>query len=569
MQLMCVMKRQMDMVLTIGLVLLTSAALAATPTPISLGDLDPTSVEGEIRSDRTINGDVLNIGEITYGAGIGMAVPGRATFKVPSAAGRFEAWVGPDITSSTGSARFKVLVDGQLAFDSGSIAFQQYAIGPAVNYPRATKVTVPVDGASSITLVAGGDQAVIADWGRARFVPADWPAYEPRDATSGPAATPPMGWNSWNGFGKEIDQQLIHEIADTFVEDGFREAGYKYLNLDDGWEAEGYIDDEGYPQYDKDKFPDGMKALGDYIHERGLKFGIYSTPEFVRGGGGRLGLWRHGNEDKHARTFAQWGVDYLKYDFAEKRALFRMGKALKAIDRPIFYNMCGWGKSQEWSWGHSFGGNSWRTTYDVMSVWHTGSNANPVGIMDAVDETEALGPYAGPGHWNDPDMLVIGLERGTAAQSRHQEEVTTLSATEQRTQMSLYSMLAAPLLIGADIRDLDETARETLLNEEIIAINQDPLGVPAWRAVKLADQEVWKRPLKGGDYALAFVNRGERETTIAATWRQLNLTGRYQVRDVWQHENLGDENQQLAVAVASHETVVLRLTPVNEEESEH
>lgn len=239
-----------------------------------------------------------------------------------------------------------------------------------------------------------------------------------------------------------------------------------------------------------------------------------------------------------------------------------MGRALKQADRNIVYSVCGWGKEQEWQWAASFGGALWRTTYDVMAVWETGSDSNPVGVMDAVDQTEALGQFAGPGQWNDPDMLVVGLEEGTAAQNRHQDEVTSLNDIEQRSQMSLYSLLSAPLIIGGDIRNMDEKAIEILLNEEIIAIDQDPLGVPAWRSVKLNELEVWKKPLEGGDYALGLLNRGESTVTITASWRQLNLNGEYQVRDLWEHEDMGVEGDEVSRTVKPHQTIMLRLSQV-------
>jgi alpha-galactosidase len=196
-----------------------------------------------------------------------------------------------------------------------------------------------------------------------------------------------------------------------------------------------------------------------------------------------------------------------------------------------------------------------------MAVWETGSDGNPVGIMDAVDQTEALGKFAGPGRWNDPDMLVIGLDGGTAVQQMHQKKTTGLSVIEERSQMSLYALLSAPLIIGADIRKIDSSAKEILLNKEVIAVNQDPLGIPGWRVLKLDELEVWKKPLEDGDYAIGLLNRGSESQNITATWRQLNLSGKYMARDLWKHKDLGTYSEKISRSIKPHQTILLRITP--------
>lgn len=535
---------------------------AITP-PLPLGGLKPVSVEGTMAVDRSAGGDVLNVGELVYSRGIGATVPSRITFRVPAGYGRFEAWAGFDITTVTGSGSLRVLVDGKVAFDSGAQEFHGFSRGrgPAMNADRPMKVTVRVGGGSTLTLEARGrGEGLLADWADARLLPPDWPEYRPRPPTESKlAALPPMGWNSWNTFGTEISHEIICGMADALVAKGFKDAGYVYVNLDDGWQAKGNRDEKGNPLIDKKKFPQGLKALGDYIHARGLKFGLYSRPDWV--GGSRMqGLWAGGNDRKFAKALAAWGADYLKYDFGEKMSFYAMGRALKELKRPVFYSVCGWGKAMPWAWCYHFGAGSWRTTYDVMSVWETGSDRNPVGIMDAVDQTEPLGPFAGPGHWNDPDMLIIGLKGGTWAQRKHMKKATRCNDIEQRSQMSLYCLLAAPLIIGGDVREMDRTAVATLLNREAIAIDQDPLGVPAWRAYKMGDREVWKRPLAHGDIAIGLLNRGAKETRITATFRQLNITGAYRARDLWKHENLGPLPGRVSMTVRSHETVLLRLS---------
>lgn len=557
------------LLLSIVVFVLAAPACAMTPGgPVSLEGLEPVSVDGELNEGRSVKGEILNIGEVIFTQGVGTGVPAEVVYPVPDGAGRFEAWVGFDITSTDGSGRFRVYADGELKFDSGEKTFHAYRRGggPAVNPDRPMKVTVPVDGASRLTLevTREGEGEVYANWADARFVPADWPEYRSRGpAESEISATPPMGWNSWNAVGKDLDQEIVHGVAEALVETGLREAGYVYLCLDDGWEGDLPHDEQGNPRVNTDKFPDGLKALGDYLHGKGLKFGIYATPDFV-GGSRREGIWTGGNEWRWVRAFQQWGVDYLKYDFSDKASNALMANALARSERPIFYNVCEWGHSAPWEWAYHFGGDSWRISYDVMDRWETGVDQNPVGIVDAVDQSEGLGRFSGPGHWNDLDMLVIGLSGGTwAERERRKEKLDAASKIEHRSQMSLWCLMASPLIIGSDVRKLDDFSLETLLNEEAIAIDQDPLGVPAWRAVKLDDVEVWKRPLKGGDIALGLLNRGADTMEITADWREVSLEGKYEVRDLWAHEDLGVYEGEITRTVRSHETVLLRLSPVD------
>ena len=233
-----------------------------------------------------------------------------------------------------------------------------------------------------------------------------------------------------------------------------------------------------------------------------------------------------------------------------------MLKAIHKAGLPIFYNSCAWGHEADWNWAYFMGAHSMRSTYDVNNIWEHGNDINPVGILDAIDQAEAMGQFTGPGFWNDPDMLVVGLRAGTMGVKPG--DYPLANPVEQRTQMSMYRMLAASLLIGCDIRNIDDYSLETLLNREVIAIDQDPLGVAAWRVVKLDDVEIWKRPLDNGGWAVALLNRSPKPVDITAIWKDMHLAGRYKVRDLWTHKDLGSFNRELKLNVASHETKVLR-----------
>ena len=350
-----------------------------------------------------------------------------------------------------------------------------------------------------------------------------------------------MGWNSWNFFRNKVDDKTVREIADAMVTSGMRDAGYVYVNIDDTWEGE--RDAQGNIQSNS-KFPD-MKALGDYIHGKGLKFGVYSSPgpktcaKFE-------GSYQH--EEQDARTFAAWGVDYLKYDWCSARTVYKqeemppvykkMGDALKSTGRPIVYSLCQYGREKVWEWGPSVGGNLWRTTGDIRDTWQSMSDLG-------FEKQQGLEKYAGPGHWNDPDMLEIG--------NGH------MTADEYRTHLSLWALLAAPLLAGNDIRAMSEETKSILLNRDVIAIDQDKLGKQGWRASKDGEGEVWMRPLSGGAYAVGLFNRGAAARKIAVRWTDLKLKGRRKVRDLWAHADRGKVKDGFAAEVPAHGVVMLRV----------
>jgi alpha-galactosidase len=359
---------------------------------------------------------------------------------------------------------------------------------------------------------------------------------------NGLARTPPMGWNSWNKFHTKIDDRLVREIADAMVTSGMKAAGYQYINIDDGWEG---ARDQAGRIGSNERFPD-MKGLADYVHGKGLKLGIYSSPGF-RTCAGFEGSLNHEADD--ARTFADWGIDYLKYDWctaplayevSQMRAAYqKMGEALAATGRPIVYSLCQYGREHVEQWGAAVGGNLWRTTGDISDHWDKMSS---IGF----DKQPGLETHAGPGHWNDPDMLEIGNGG--------------MTDDEYRTHLSLWALLAAPLIAGNDLRSMTPATRIILTNAEVIAVDQDPDGKQGKRVWKEGDLEVWSRPLAGGALAVGLFNRGAAPAKVTARWSDLGLQGHQQVRDLWTHASTSASGD-LSVDVVPHGVALLRLSP--------
>jgi len=355
------------------------------------------------------------------------------------------------------------------------------------------------------------------------------------------AQTPPMGWNSWNKFAEKINGQTVKEIADAMVSSGMKDAGYVYVNIDDTWQ--GKRDAEGVLQ-PNEKFPD-MKGLADYVHSKGLKIGIYSSPG-PKTCAGYEGSYQHEAQD--AQTWAAWGIDYLKYDWCSAKDVYKdeempavykkMGDALKATGRPIVFSLCQYGKQKVWEWGAASGGNLWRTTGDIEASWKSMSS---IGF----DKQTGLDQYAGPGHWNDPDMLEVGNDR--------------MDAVEDKCHMSLWAMLAAPLLAGNDIRSMSDDTKEILLNKELIAIDQDKLGRQGTRVTKDGRTETWMKPLSNGDLAVAMFNRDDRDQLMIVKWSDLGITGKHEVRDIWHHADRGRIKDLFEAEVSSHGAVVIRV----------
>jgi alpha-galactosidase len=362
---------------------------------------------------------------------------------------------------------------------------------------------------------------------------------------NGLAKTPPMGWNSWNKFQGQVTDAMVREMADAIVKSGMKDAGYIYVNIDDTWEA-AHRDAQGNITTNN-KFPD-MKKLSDYVHSKGLKLGIYSSPG-PKTCAGYLGSYQH--EDQDAKTYASWGIDYLKYDWCSASQVYenndqatmanayaKMGEALLHSGRPIVYSLCQYGNLDVGEWGARVGGNLWRTTGDIRDAWQSmvdiGFNKQP-----------GREKYANPGHWNDPDMLEIG--------NGH------MTDTGYTTHMSLWSMLAAPLLAGNDIRDMKPAIASILMNKEVIAIDQDKLGKQGVRVAKEGDTQVWARPLADGGHAVALFNLGDAPVKVTAKWSEIGVTGSHKLRDLWKHEDLGAKADEYSAEVPSHGVVMVKI----------
>jgi alpha-galactosidase len=370
-------------------------------------------------------------------------------------------------------------------------------------------------------------------------------------APNGLAMTPPMGWNSWNKFACDVNEDIVRKTVDAMVSSGMRDAGYEYVVIDDCWH--GKRDANGFITADPQRFPSGMKALADYIHSKGLKFGIYSDAGRLTCGG-RPGS--QGREYQDALTYARWGVDYLKYDWCStgdrnaKEAYAVMADALRSTGRPIVLSICEWGTAKPWLWAKNVG-NLWRTTGDI---WDSFAKKDPARdwahpVLAIVDMNEPLWQYAGPGHWNDPDMLEVGNGGMTPA--------------EYRSHFSLWAMMAAPLMAGNDIANMGESTRSILLNKDVIAIDQDRLGAQGRRVARNGDSEIWVKPLEGGGRALLLFNRGERPARIRATSEHLGLpsTAKARVRDLWAHKDLRRWSGAIEATVEPHGVAMYRIEP--------
>ena len=368
---------------------------------------------------------------------------------------------------------------------------------------------------------------------------------------------PPMGWMTWNLFQGNINEQLIRETADAMVEGGFRDAGYEYIFIDDLWQ--GGRDRQNNIIPDPEKFPNGMKALADYVHSKGLKLGIYSDAAQLTCGGWTASL---GFEEQDARTFASWGIDYLKYDYcnapedsATARHRYRtMANALQNSGRDIVLGICEWGQRQCEEWCEEVGGQLWRTSYDVRDMWKDVVKEGGMGIIDIVNVTAPLAKYVRTGQWPDMDMLVVGLN-GTGGPSSDLGGVGC-TQTEYQTQMSMWCMMASPLAMTNDLRKVSEDDRRILLNPEIIAINQDVLGKAAERKVMTDNYQIFVRPLADGSHAVALLNTSEKPLTLTADFAVLGISGKYTVRDVWQHKDVARNASKWKGHVMPHETLV-------------
>jgi alpha-galactosidase len=366
------------------------------------------------------------------------------------------------------------------------------------------------------------------------------------------ALTPPMGWNSWYVWGGAVDADKVRAAADAMVSTGLAAHGYQYVSIDDAWEglrdASGEIQPNG-------KFPD-MKGLGDYVHAKGLKFGIYSSPGSTTCMGFE-GSYNHESQD--AETYAKWGVDLLKYDWCSYGGMVKnpsvaelqkpyklMSKILDESCRDIVFSMCQYGTGKVWEWGEECGGNLWRTTGDIRDVW---SHVAGIGFRQNGHEK-----FAGPGHWNDLDMLMVGKLAGPSGL-----HPTELSPNEQISQVTLWSLLSAPLLLSCDLKQIDQFTIDILTNDEVLDVDQDPLGKPAGRKARTGRAEVWARPLWDGTTAVGLFNLAGRPAEVTAKWSDLGLCGPQPVRDLWQQKDMGVFEGSFRIVVPRHGAALIKI----------
>lgn len=375
----------------------------------------------------------------------------------------------------------------------------------------------------------------------------------------GLALTPPMGWNSWNHFACDVDEKLIRETTDAMVESGMKDAGYSYVVIDDCWHGE--RDSLGFIHPDPDRFPSGMKALADYIHSKGLKFGIYSDAG-TKTCGGMPGS--QGHEYQDALTYASWGVDYLKYDWCNtgdrnaKEAYTTMRDALYAAKRPVVLSICEWGDNEPWTWAGNIG-HLWRITGDIYHCWDCQWNFgtwSSWGIMRIMEMRKGIRKYSGPDHWNDFDMMEVGNGMTTA---------------EDRAHFSLWCMMASPLIAGNDLRSMTKETIEILTNKEVIAVNQDPLGIQGYRLLDFGDLEVWVKPLEDEGLAVCFLNRSLSPLDIDFDWNEYRIDDgisklkidfkntTYQIRNLWAKKPAGTTDQKFNAQLAGHDLIMLGL----------
>jgi alpha-galactosidase len=385
-------------------------------------------------------------------------------------------------------------------------------------------------------------------------------ASTPVVAADGLALTPPMGWNSWNKFGCDVSEKLIKEMADALVSTGMKDAGYQYLVIDDCWQVR--RDAQGRIVPDPDRFSSGMKALADYVHGKGLKFGVYSDA------GTSTCAKRPGSKDHEAidaRTYAEWGVDYLKYDWCDTQGLkaegayLTMREALRKAGRPVLFSICEWGDNKPWDWAKPVG-HSWRTTGDIWDCFDCVEDHGTWqsrGVLQILDLQNGLRVHAGPDHWNDADMMEVGNGG--------------MTTSEDRAHFTIWSMLASPLIAGNDIRNMSKETAAILTNKSVIAINQDPLGVQAFKYAARDGVDYWFKPLEGGDWAFMALNRNKEPRKISFDWKAENVNDdlsrrdaafgktNYRLRNLWNGRFVGNTGKALSAEVPGHDVLMLRL----------
>ena len=379
----------------------------------------------------------------------------------------------------------------------------------------------------------------------------------------GLAETPPLGWNSWNTFATDINEQLVKEIADKFVELGLKDAGYQYIVLDDGWMAK-ERDANGNLIADPIKFPNGMKALAKYIHSKGLKFGLYNCAgsKTCAGYPGSRGF-----EYQDAKAYASWDVDYLKYDWCNTEKLnaegayITMRDALKEAGRPVVFSICEWGDNEPWKWAKDVG-HAWRVTGDIINCWdcEVGHGSwSSWGVWKIINMRKDIRKVAGPGHWNDFDMMEVG---------------NGMTDAEDRSHFAMWTMLASPLIMGNDLRVASKETIKTLANKEVIAVNQDKLGIQGFRFSNENNIEIWLKPLENKAWAITFVNMADKLVEIDFDWTKHKMGDdvngksidikkyKYKIRDLFNHKSLGDTSNNLKVEIGVHDVLMVKLEKI-------
>lgn len=375
------------------------------------------------------------------------------------------------------------------------------------------------------------------------------------------ALTPPMGWNSWNTFQTNISEKLVMETADMLVSSGMKDAGYTYLVLDDGWMAMERDPKTGDLIADPKKFPHGMKTVADYVHSKGLKFGLYNCAG-TKTCAGYPGT--RGYEYQDARLYASFEIDYLKFDWCSsdginaKEAYSTMSKALKVAGRPIVFSLCEWGGNKPWEWAAPVG-HLWRTTGDIAAQFDgikSYGNWHANGVMTIVDLQDTLNRYAGPGHWNDPDMLEVG---------------NGMSTSEDRTHFSVWCIMAAPLISGNDITKMNAATKAILTDKDVVAIDQDAMGIQGFKYSDKDSLQTWFKPLSNGEWAVCFLNRSSTPKQAQFNWKTNAVTDAvsktsfdgnttYKLYNVWTKKQEGTTAKDIDVAVAPHDVVMYRLS---------
>jgi alpha-galactosidase len=375
------------------------------------------------------------------------------------------------------------------------------------------------------------------------------------------AQTPPMGFNTWNTFQTNIDEQMLKNMVDTFISSGMKAAGYQYFILDDGWMAM-QRDSSGSLVPDPKKFPGGMKKFVDYVHAKGLKFGIYNCAGTLTCGGYP---GTRGYEYQDARFYAALGVDYLKYDWCNteglnaKEAYTTMSKAIKVAGRPMVFSLCEWGNHKPWEWATNVG-HLWRTTGDIGAGFDgvvDKGTWSAMSVMGIADKQAEMRQYSGPGHWNDPDMLEVG---------------NGMTYNEDKAHFSLWCMLAAPLMAGNDLRKMSDQTRSILTDRDAIAVDQDVLGIAGFKYAALDGLEIWIKPLANNELAICFLNRSAKPKAVTYNWKDhpikdtlsgINIdfnTSAYKIYDIWQKKAMGNTNRVLKTDLGVHDVMMIKLS---------